>query len=152
VGWVRAAPGPKYKAALSAAYGAGLRVSEVVALKVSDVDSERMLLRIEQGQSSKDQILAKRRGIVPTIFCSSKSSTMFLHQPATGCVQNIASDEIASRALRLLIYLQVALVCSFAAEKILPKFFWGWFVVATVSQFTQFPRPREHHDSHKGDA
>jgi site-specific recombinase XerD len=46
---LEAAPGPKYKAALSAAYGAGLRVSEVVALKVSDVDSRRMLLRIEQG-------------------------------------------------------------------------------------------------------
>src|SRR5229473_2359881 len=47
---LEAAPGrPKYKAALSAAYGAGLRVSEVVALKVSDIDSERMLLRIEQG-------------------------------------------------------------------------------------------------------
>jgi integrase len=36
---LEAAPGPKYKAAFSAAYGAGLRVSEVVALKVSDVDS-----------------------------------------------------------------------------------------------------------------
>src|ERR1700676_1410524 len=47
---LEAAPGPKYKAALSAAYGAGLRVSEVVALKVSDIDSERMLLRIEQGK------------------------------------------------------------------------------------------------------
>jgi site-specific recombinase XerD len=34
---LEAAPGPKYKAALSAAYAAGLRVSEVVALKVSDV-------------------------------------------------------------------------------------------------------------------
>src|SRR5215211_7656603 len=33
---LEAAPGPKYKAALSAAYGAGLRVSEVVALKVGD--------------------------------------------------------------------------------------------------------------------
>src|SRR3954454_13192168 len=48
--FLEAAPGPKYKAALSAAYGAGLRVSEVVALKVSDVDSRRMLLRIEQGK------------------------------------------------------------------------------------------------------
>ena len=45
-----AAPGPKYKAALGAAYAAGLRVSEVVALKVSDIDSERLLLRIEQGK------------------------------------------------------------------------------------------------------
>jgi hypothetical protein len=42
---VEAAPGAKYKAALSAAYSAGLRVCEVVALKVSDVDSERLLLR-----------------------------------------------------------------------------------------------------------
>src|ERR1700751_2344011 len=52
---LEAAPGPKYKAALSAAYGAGLRVSEVVALKVSDIDSERMLLRIEQGKGRKDR-------------------------------------------------------------------------------------------------
>src|SRR5258707_1062496 len=53
--FLEAAPGPKYKAALSAAYGAGLRVSEVVALKVSDVDSKRMLLRIEQGKGRKDR-------------------------------------------------------------------------------------------------
>jgi integrase/recombinase XerD len=53
---LEAAPGPKYKAALSAAYGAGLRVSEVVALKVSDIDSERMLLRIEQGKRRKDRL------------------------------------------------------------------------------------------------
>ena len=37
-----AAPGLKYRAALSVAYGAGLRAAEVVSLKVSDIDSERM--------------------------------------------------------------------------------------------------------------
>ena len=52
---LEAAPGPKYKAALSAAYSAGLRVSEAVALKVADVDSKRMLLRIEQGKGRKDR-------------------------------------------------------------------------------------------------
>jgi site-specific recombinase XerD len=52
---LQAAPGPKYKAAFATAYGAGLRVSEVVALKVSDVDSERMLLRIERGKGRKDR-------------------------------------------------------------------------------------------------
>ena len=36
---LEAAPGPKYKAALGTAYGAGLRVSEIVALKVTDIDS-----------------------------------------------------------------------------------------------------------------
>ena len=50
-----AAPSLKYKAALSVAYGAGLRVSEVVALKVSDIDSKRMVIRIEQGKGRKDR-------------------------------------------------------------------------------------------------
>jgi len=45
----------KYKAAFSAAYGAGLRVSEVAALKVSDIDSQRMMIRIEQGKGRKDR-------------------------------------------------------------------------------------------------
>jgi integrase/recombinase XerD len=52
---LEAAPGPKYKAALSAAFAAGLRVSEVVSLKVSDINSKRMLLRIEQGKGRKDR-------------------------------------------------------------------------------------------------
>ena len=50
-----AAPGAKYKAALGTAYGAGLRVSEVVALKVTDIDSTRMLIRVEQGKGRKDR-------------------------------------------------------------------------------------------------
>ena len=54
---LEAAPGPglKYKAALSVAYGAGLRASEVAALKVSDIDSKRMLIRVEQGKGRKDR-------------------------------------------------------------------------------------------------
>jgi site-specific recombinase XerD len=52
---LQAAPGPKYKAALATAYGAGLRVSEVVSLKISDVDSKRMMLRVEQGKGRKDR-------------------------------------------------------------------------------------------------
>jgi integrase/recombinase XerD len=51
---LEAAPGLKYKAALSVAYGAGLRVSEVVALKVSDLDSQRMTLRVEQGKGQRE--------------------------------------------------------------------------------------------------
>ena len=50
---LQAATAPKYKAALATAYGAGLRVSEVVALKVGDIDSQRMLLRVEQGKGRK---------------------------------------------------------------------------------------------------
>ena len=47
--------GLKYRAALSVAYGAGLRASEVVSLKVSDIDSERMVIRVEQGKGRKDR-------------------------------------------------------------------------------------------------
>ena len=52
---LQAAPGLKYKAALSVAYGAGLRVSEVANLKVSDIDSERMMLRVEQDKGQRDR-------------------------------------------------------------------------------------------------
>jgi hypothetical protein len=52
---LRATTAPKYKAAFATAYGAGLRVSEVVALKVGDIDSERMLLRVERGKGGKDR-------------------------------------------------------------------------------------------------
>jgi site-specific recombinase XerD len=55
VRFLEAAPGIKYKAAFSVAYGAGLRVSEVATLKVSDIDSKRMMLRVEQGKGRKDR-------------------------------------------------------------------------------------------------
>jgi site-specific recombinase XerD len=49
------APGLKARAALSVAYGAGLRASEVVSLKVGDIDSERQVIRVEQGKGRKDR-------------------------------------------------------------------------------------------------
>jgi len=52
---LNAAPGLKYKAALSVAYGAGLRASEVVSLKITDIDSTRMVIRVEQGKGRKDR-------------------------------------------------------------------------------------------------
>jgi len=45
----------KHQTALSVAYGAGLRASEVISLKVGDVDSTRMTLRIQQGKGGKDR-------------------------------------------------------------------------------------------------
>ena len=45
----------KHQTALAVAYGTGLRVNEVVSLKVGDIDSKRMILRVEQGKGSKDR-------------------------------------------------------------------------------------------------
>ena len=50
-----AAPGPglKYRAALSISYGAGLRVAEVCNLKLGDIDSDRMLIHVDQGKGAR---------------------------------------------------------------------------------------------------
>ncbi|MEL7446679.1 MAG: site-specific integrase [Pseudomonadota bacterium] len=52
-----AAPGSglKYRAALSISYGAGLRASEVCNLKISDIDSDRMLIHVDEGKGRKDR-------------------------------------------------------------------------------------------------
>jgi len=50
-----AAPSPKYRAAFKLCYGAGLRTDEVVHLLPRHIDSQRMLIRIEQGKGKKDR-------------------------------------------------------------------------------------------------
>ena len=49
------ASNPKHRAALAVAYDAGLRASEVVHLKVTDIDSERMIVRVVQGKGQCDR-------------------------------------------------------------------------------------------------
>ena len=48
-------PGLKYRAALGISYGAGLRASEVCNLKVADIDSDRMLIHVDEGKNDKDR-------------------------------------------------------------------------------------------------
>ena len=55
VRFLEAVPSLKIRTALTTAYAAGLRSSEVVALKVGDIDSGRMVIRIEQGKGAKDR-------------------------------------------------------------------------------------------------
>ena len=52
---IAAATNVKHQVALSVAYGAGLRASEIIGLKVTDVDSQRMTLRVQQGKGRKDR-------------------------------------------------------------------------------------------------
>jgi integrase/recombinase XerD len=51
----RAARHPKHRALLMTTYAAGLRVSEVVRLQVTDIESERMCIRVNQGKGNKDR-------------------------------------------------------------------------------------------------
>jgi site-specific recombinase XerD len=52
---LQSAGGLKYQAALGVAYGAGLHANEVVHLKVTDIDSERMIIRVDQGKGQRDR-------------------------------------------------------------------------------------------------
>ena len=56
VRFLAAVPNLKHRTALMTAYAAGLRVSEVVPLKIADIDSGRMLIRVEQGKGGTPEI------------------------------------------------------------------------------------------------
>jgi site-specific recombinase XerD len=60
------APGPglKYRAALSVGYGAVLRASEICMLKVGDIDSDRMLIHVDQGKGLKDRKVMLSPGLL----------------------------------------------------------------------------------------
>ena len=102
-------PGLKYRAALMICYGAGLRISEVVALKVTDIDSQRRLIRVEQGKGKKDRyaMLAPRllevlrrywRAIRPQqwLFPSWRRTRHL----STGSLQVACRDAVARSGLR----------------------------------------------------
>jgi integrase/recombinase XerD len=69
----------KHQTALSVAYGAGLRASEVTALKVGDVDGQRMTLRIEQGKGAKDRYAP---GLNPVEPLSARQLNRAVHEAA----------------------------------------------------------------------
>ncbi len=52
----------KSRTALTTVYAAGLRVSEVVLLKIADIDSQRMVIRVEQGKGGKDRFRQDEHG------------------------------------------------------------------------------------------
>jgi integrase/recombinase XerD len=55
VRFLEAVPSLKARAALTMAYAAGLRASEAAGIKVADIDSDRMVVRVEQGKGGRDR-------------------------------------------------------------------------------------------------
>lgn len=82
---------PKHRMMLMTCYGCGLRVSELVALKVRHIDGERKLLRVEQGKGAKDRAVVISPGLLdqlrrywldyrpdPWLFPNSNTPTLHL--------------------------------------------------------------------------
>jgi site-specific recombinase XerD len=61
------APNFKFKVMLSLCYSAGLRVSELVSLKVADLDSSRMVIRVQQGKGRKDRYTMLSAQVLPML-------------------------------------------------------------------------------------
>jgi site-specific recombinase XerD len=70
----------KHRAALMTCYGAGLRISEAVSLKVSDIDSSRMVIRVERGKGAKDRysVLSQRLLEVLRVYWKQQRPTEYL--------------------------------------------------------------------------
>lgn len=92
----------KHRALLAMAYGSGLRVSEVVRVKLSDIDRDRMMLRVDQGKGHKDRytVLSRRAlGLLEHVWREERPRNFFftgrdrnapISIPATQAVYNTA--------------------------------------------------------------
>jgi site-specific recombinase XerD len=60
-------PGLRERAAMEIAYAAGLRLSEVLHLKLTDIDSERMIVRVDQGKGKKDRNVMLSPALLQTL-------------------------------------------------------------------------------------
>lgn len=94
---IAAAPGPKYRTALSVTYAAGLRASDVVNLKVSDIDSEAMVLNITQGKGQKDRkaiLSEKLLGVLRGWYAHARPQ-YWLFPSRTGTLQHISARQLS---------------------------------------------------------
>jgi len=74
---IHAAPPPLHRTLLMALYATGLRRAELARLKVSDVDSQRMVIHVQGGKGRKDRMC-----------CSAQSCSTNSGNTGTGCDEN----------------------------------------------------------------
>lgn len=96
-------PSLKYRAVLMTCYGAGLRISSAVALKITDIDSSRMVIRVEQGKGQKDSYVMLSPRLLAVLRCYWRAARPkeFLfpswrkaHHLSAGAVQDACRDAV----------------------------------------------------------
>lgn len=86
---------PKHRLMLKICYGMGLRVSEVVALKITDIDSAEMLVRIEQGKGKKD-----RMAILPDSLLSELREYYLQYRPKVYLFEGLLGTAYSIRSVQ----------------------------------------------------
>jgi integrase len=94
--FLQAVPGLRNRAALTTAYGAGLRVCEVAALNVGDIDSSRMVIQVEHGKGGKDRyVMLSPQLLGPSrLLAIGQAGSLVVSRPSRGS----AGPESSARA------------------------------------------------------
>ncbi len=82
----------KARAALTTAYAAGLRASEAAGIKVADIDSSRMVIRVEQGKGGRDRYVM----LSPQLL-GIRAPTGSWHGPRIGCSRPATASTRSAR-------------------------------------------------------
>jgi len=94
---------PAYRACLSVIYGCGLRLQEGVGLQVSNVDSDRMCLHIQQGKGRKDRYVPLPATVLPLLrayWLTHRHSTWLFPAKTTTGVRETMSPTGVQRAFK----------------------------------------------------
>lgn len=102
---IAAAPGHKYRTAFSVSYGTGLRAAEVVSLKVSDIDSEAMLLNVRQGKNRRDRkakLSAPLLAVLRDWYCAARPQ-VWLFPSRQGVLEHIGTRQFSRQFVRAVV-------------------------------------------------
>jgi site-specific recombinase XerD len=94
---------PKHKLMLQLCYGMGLRVSEVVKLKVSDIDSKRMQVLIENSKGKSDRYVNLPETVLPllrTYYLAYKPTNFLFEGQFGGAYSSASIDKVLKKAVK----------------------------------------------------
>jgi len=116
----------KHRAVLTTCYAAGLRISEAVALTLPAIDSQRMVLRVEQGKGLKDRLCAaahKRSDVPRKVMCSGPRRNLRRQASGSNCPAHN--------------YLPLNEAMSLSAGRKRPRFRVGGRTASSISRFCE---------------
>ena len=85
----------KHLTAMMISYSTGLRISEVVNLKLEDIDSQQMIIKVKQGKGRKDRLVPLSNKLLKQL-----RDFYMLYEPKVWLFENPAGDHLSTRSLQ----------------------------------------------------